>query len=262
MRSKLLMIMALIAIGAGLTGIFFTGENQQVPVSVEKTQPRPVFFKVYRVGNHHLKQGDQVRRNDLEIVSLSESEAGKQGIDGDSLFTPDKHAVYRNDYSPGDLVLRSDIVMPDDPEFIDLMIASDCVPYAVAVAPESVVGGIIRAGSYVDVLALTGVSDNKLELDHFSEREITISPVLSHIRVLKIEPGERDIGADQIRDHLILELTRKQVARLTIAKQVAKLEVYKSAGVTSAKDLRANAGDVLPDFKAVKELRANRIVVK
>ncbi|CAM3794985.1 hypothetical protein VA7868_03096 [Vibrio aerogenes CECT 7868] len=264
MRSKLLMIMAIIAIGAGLAGIFFSGEKTPEPkVSVVKTPPHEsVFYKVFRAGSL-IKRGAHVHREDLEIVRLSESEARQHGIDGDSLFQLNPQAVYRANQNPGDFVLRQDIVLPDEPEFIGLTIAPDCVPYPVAVDPDAVVGGIIRSGSYVDVLALTGVSNRTSELRHLPAKNITINPVLTHIRVLKIEPGEHKIGdREKVQDHLILEVTRKQVAKLMVARQIARLEVYQSAGVASAKELRANAGDVLPDFKAVKELRANEIVVK
>jgi len=61
--------------------------------------------------------------------------------------------------------------------------------------------------------------------------------------------------------NLILELTRKQVATITVAKRISELEVHKSIGEYQKSDLHADAGDVLSNFKSVVEYRSSNVTI-
>jgi pilus assembly protein CpaB len=261
MRSKLLILVAVIAIGAGLAGIFLP-QKKVVRPPVQVSAPAPVTYQVFQVKKAHLKRGELVNRADLDIARLSQAEAEKKGIAGNRLFSLAPHAVYAKALNRGDLLLRADIVTPEQPEYIDLTIEPHHVPYAIAVDPDTIVGGIISPGTYVDVLVLTGQGNTHSEIGRRMTTEISIHPILAHIKVLQVEQQQKSRGHDVIENHLILQVTRKQAAQLTIAKQIASLAVYKSAGKVQAKSLVANAGDILPNYKAIKELRADKIIVK
>lgn len=73
-------------------------------------------------------------------------------------------------------------------------------------------------------------------------------------------PGSRnETGTTEV--NLILELTRKQVATLTVAKRISEIEVHKSIGEYQKADLHADAGDVLSNFKSVVEYRAESVTI-
>ncbi len=96
-------------------------------------------------------------------------------------------------------------------------------------------------------------------------QSVSISPVLIAVKVLKVEqditPATKN-SSEKKNTSLILELTRKQVAKLAIAKNIAQIEVHKSLGVKQAEQLHADAGDVLPDYRAIKEYRAGKVSIR
>jgi pilus assembly protein CpaB len=94
-----------------------------------------------------------------------------------------------------------------------------------------------------------------------SFESININPVLVAIKVLKVEQNERFLE-QEAKVNLILELTRKQVAKLSIAKSIATLEVHKSVGPEQAALLHANSGDVLPEYRAIVEYRAGSVAIR
>ncbi|RJX68446.1 Flp pilus assembly protein CpaB [Vibrio sinensis] len=263
MRSKLFIFIAIMAIGAGLFGVFF--QNKTLPTIENKITEAPqVFYKIYRISQPKVTQGQVVKMSDFEIVSLQEVEANKLGINSDALFEYEPGSVYRNDMLQDQTVYPSNLIPPSSPEYIDLIISKNNVPYPVKVSPDSIVGGIISAGTHVDVLALTGVGGFDSELSERKKQTISLTAVLTNIKVLKVEKREIKSGSankNQLENYLILELDRKQVAVLTIAKKISQIEIHKSIGNYKPSEIQADSGDVLPDFKAIKELRAANIVV-
>ncbi|MGF1911510.1 Flp pilus assembly protein CpaB [Vibrio kasasachensis] len=262
MRSKVLMIVAIVAILAGLFGLYFA-KGESVPTAIIE-EPADVIIKAYVLSKNRAFKSDTVDRSDFKIVNLSEKEANKQGLNSDVLFDFEPGSVYKKSIQKGKYVFVDDIVQPSEPNYIEFIIADDHVPYPIQVSPSAVVGGVIGAGAYIDVLALTGQKNKDSELGREKKEQVSISPVLTNIKVLKVEINKEDsnFGAAAVgQSYLILELDRKQVAILTIAKTISTIEVHKTVGNYPISELQANAGDVLPDFKAIKELRAEKIVV-
>ncbi|MGR5259425.1 Flp pilus assembly protein CpaB [Vibrio astriarenae] len=260
MRTKILMLLAFIAISVGIYGVL----NSQKPQNLSKIQnlveDKPVFYRTYFL-NEGITSGKVVSSKDYEIRRLSEEEAGKWGVTNDITLTIPAGSVYRDNLESGSLLTQSDLLMPDQPGYVDAIIKPNHVPYAVKVNPETVVGGLIDSGTKIDVLAITQPSEG------YGNTQISIEPILTGIKVLQVKKEQQTSNASKgaiqsTNNHLILELTRKQVAQLTVAKKIAQIEVHKSIGDYSLNDLSANAGDVLPNFKAIKEFRANQVTVK
>ncbi len=263
MRSKIIMAVAIVAIVAGLFGLFFPKQNAQ-PVVAESQELAPVFFKAYVLSPEGVKQGDQVKRSDFKIIKMAEEEANALGYDADMLFDFEAGSVYANNIEQGEHVFIENLVQPSQAKYIDFIIKPDHVPFAIEVSPSSIVGGVISSGSYIDILALTGQDSASNELGNYGREQVSINPVLTHIKVLKVEQPKTELAlnSEQIEpSYLILELNRKQVAVLTVAKTISKIEVHKTIGHYPIHQLQADAGDVLPDFKAIKELRAEKIAV-
>jgi pilus assembly protein CpaB len=121
-----------------------------------------------------------------------------------------------------------------------------------------VIGGSVRAGAEVDIIAIT---EQNASEGAYRVSSVDIQPILAAVKVLKVESND---GVFSTNDDVtvVLELSRKELAKLTIAQQIAKLELHKSAGAEQAVLLQANSGDVLPQFKAIAEYRGNSLVVR
>ncbi|EGA72211.1 Flp pilus assembly protein CpaB [Vibrio sinaloensis DSM 21326] len=268
MRTKLILGIAVVAIVFGLYGLAGNLTESKAPQLVEKNKPAKL-ISVWQL-NSDVPSAEVVRPNQLKIVKLSEEQAAAIGISEDMLFEYPPGSIFRSDMKVGTTLFATDIVAPNSPEYLDLTLSDGFVPYPLKVSPDAVVGGVIRASSYVDVLALTSpehlVSVEVNSSDSVARgRAVSISPVLMGVKVLRVEQtfeeGAQEAGVAP-DTHLILELDRKQVSILSVAKQISSLEVHKSVGDYAASELHADAGDVLPGFKSVIEYRAETVTIK
>lgn len=267
MRTKLIFVLAAVTILFGLYGLAGTlsapkSEPKQAAKIVEKK------IRIWRTLSD-VNRGQKVSRADLVITMLPEPEAYAIGIidDVDLNFSPG--AVYAEDLSTGSLIQQFSISNPEDDGFVDLIIGENKVPYPIQVEPNSVIGGLIKSGSKVDILALT-LPFERISVDVNSsgsgrQAKMSVTPVLIGIKVLQV--NSKIIEATRTNPikeefNLILELSRKQVATLTVAKRISEIEVHKSIGEYKPSELQADAGDVLSDFRSITEFRAGETVIK
>lgn len=268
MKTKLIIAVATLAIVFGLYGL--AGKLQvpaPAPVAVGNSVEPETTVKVWFV-DRDVQSGEMFKRSDLQVKMLVESAANRLGISEDVDLKFVKGAVYNRAIAAKQAIFPEDLVAPQDIGFIDLVIRKNRIPFAIKVDNSAIVGGLINYGSYVDILALASAGDdlsgNVGEGDRGQLKSISVSPVLMGIKVLQVQHHTLEVAgltseAEEI--NLILELTHKQVAKLTIAKRIAELQVHKSIGHYQASDLSADAGDVLADYKAIKEFRANKIII-
>lgn len=211
--------------------------------------------------------GQELERTDVELINLPQSEANRLGVSEDMEFNFEKGAVYVDAVNSGDVAFPEHWITPSQDGYVDAIIAPNRVPYAVKVQPEAIIGGVITHGSKVDVLALslpTQFSIETAETEGNRKRNMFVTPVLTGVKVLQVNKNavEATRNTPALTEvNLILELSRKQVATLTVAKRISELEVHKSIGQYDQSDLHADAGDILSNFKSVVEFRADTVTV-
>ncbi|MDK9738698.1 Flp pilus assembly protein CpaB [Vibrio sp. D404a] len=263
MSIKVIVPVALIAIGAGLFGISQQYLNQS---SIEESSVAPK-EQEKRVNvlvlNQSLERGQVLSPAQFSTKQIPERQLS---ISQDEITaTIPNGAVARNTLSPGDWLQTSMYVTPDQQGYIDATISDQMVPYPIIVNRESIVGGVIDHGTTVDVIALSSQQQNLAiedEVDGF--QSVSVSPILLAVKVLKIENfNSENAGEEQLSGVvLVLELSRKQVATLSIAKNIAQIEIHKSIGPEFAEQLQANSGDVLPEYRAIVEYRGDNAKIR
>ncbi|PWI35225.1 Flp pilus assembly protein CpaB [Vibrio albus] len=267
MNLKVLLPVAVIAMGAGLYGL--SGnlvQNTEKPQ--EKLAEAPKQLRIWLTKNT-LQPGQVVTNRDLETRLVSESEANQHGLVNDTNIEFVKGMVAGEELEPGQWITNRDFIHPDDPAYVELTVSQGMVPYAVKVEPETIIGGVITQGSLVDIVALSSVSQNMASENTVRGlQSVSLSPILMAIKVLQVQsyiPTEvekvtsKEVDTDVT---MVLELSQEQLAKLIIAKKIAQLEVHKSLGAVEAKRLRANSGDVIPGYQAIKEFRAGATSIK
>lgn len=268
MKTKIVILFAVLAILFGLYGL---AGNMQTPKVITETVAeiqKERMVKVWFV-KQSVQPGQLVERSQLELKLLPESEANLLAVTDDVVLPFESRSVYNRDIVAGSTLFPEDLTHSDDVNFIDLVIATDRVPFAIEVDESDIIGGAINFDSYVDILALaSGGSKLSLSSDELNTpqfKSVSVSPVLTNIRVLQVQRRVTSTGKSKQsveQTHLVLELSRKEVAIMTVAKRIAELQVHKSIGNYKHSELAADAGDVLADFKAVKEFRADEISIK
>ncbi|WP_417542976.1 Flp pilus assembly protein CpaB [Methylophaga thalassica] len=264
MNSKLIFLIAAVAIGVGVYGLIQPASAPAPKRAVVEEQPKEPTFRVY-LTKQSLAKGEPISTSQLEIEHWPQSKANQSGIDQDQVLPTSTTLLARNDIPAQSIIYLTDIVTEQSPDYLDFATAPGKVPFPIQIDSGSVVGGVVRNGTQVDVLALASTQQNLANDSTVGNfRGVSLTPVLMGIKVLKVEQltetNKKDVKSTKTT--LVLELSSKQVATITIAKHIAQLEVHKSLAGTEAKDLSANAGDVLENYRAIKEFRAGDIIVK
>lgn len=264
MKLKVLVPIALIAIGAGLYGLSSQYFSKNADVPKDSTNNEPELASVYVVAKDILK-GEAVTKASLEVRRIPVSQALQMGLDTSQPLNLPKGGVAMQAIPVGEYITASTLISPEDAGYINAVIDADKVPYAIAVNPTDIIGGLITHGTLVDVVALSSEQQNLANDDTVtSYQTVSVSPVLMAVKVIKVSQETHEEGRNKsvTTVTLILELTQKQVAKLAIAKNIAQLEVHKSLGLQEASELQANSGDVLPDYRAIVEFRAGEATIK
>jgi pilus assembly protein CpaB len=263
MNSRLVIVVSILAITLGLYGLLQTPQpNQQT--DVVKTSVTEEKVKVY-IANEDLAKGQQIDRSKVSIEWLTKTQANKKGIDKDVVLAFDSILLARKNIAAGGIIYPEFTIDPQDEQYVDFVTKPGHIPFPLEVESDAVVGGVIHASSLIDLLALSSREQNMATETMVSSRTYTgvsLTPLLLGIKVIKVDVVteqaiKNSSKPPKIKTTLILELTPKQVATVTVAKKIAQLEVHKSIGNFDKQEMSADAGDVLDDYKSIKEFRAN-----
>lgn len=267
------MLLSLIVLGVGIVGAVLTRVDapQNIDMVVEKEPEEPTVL--VWMPKEELVMGQRVERASLTLQQVPESQALTYGIKEDVDLKFVSNMVVNRLIEPGMPIYPEDIVLPNQAGYFKLIMDPGTVPYPISVDLGSVVGGVVEANSFVDVLALGAKSQNLSNGAQVRNiGELVLTPILFNVKVLQVtrpsiniegEPstpkefgGQGRVSGDGGElASVVLQLSRKEVATLTVAKRIAQLEVHLSTGETSVAELSADAGDVMTDFKSVKEYR-------
>ncbi len=261
MNPRIIIFIAIIAIGAGVYGLL--GQSKPAPEPVAKQQVVEEKIKVYLVSSE-INKGEQIERAKVKIDWLTKSQANAKGIDKDMVLAFDSILLARKDLPAGEILYPEFTIGPNDTNYVDFVTQEGHIPFPIEVEPNSVIGGVIHTNSVVDILALTTKGQNLATSSELSSNTFTgvnLTPILMGIKVIKVdqvvEESNNPNRSPKKHTNLILQLTPKQVATITVAKKIAQLEIHKSVGDVGKHELSADAGDVLDDYKSIKEFRAD-----
>ncbi|HIF9529920.1 Flp pilus assembly protein CpaB [Photobacterium damselae subsp. damselae] len=267
MKSKLILAFAIIVILFGLYGLATNLSNPTSPANHEPIKEEPK-IRVWKL-NKDVHPGEFIERNMLSVENIPESEANGLGFVDDVNLDWKAKTVFKSHLSAGSLLTIDDLVQPDQDGYIDFIIDENKIPFPIIVTPSSVIGGVITNGSLVDILALTGLNGTASNFGNnsgSSKNTVSITPIISAVKVLLVKHQlidtnrQSDTSDEQVT--LVVELTRKQAVVLTVAQRISEIEVHKSSGYYNTDDLSADAGDILKNFKAITEYRADTTTVK
>jgi pilus assembly protein CpaB len=262
MSSKIVVPIALVAVGAGMYGVSqdYLNQQQTATAPVETVVQKPVEVKTVAVwvAKSSIEAKQKLDAELFELKTVPEADAIAKGIDPTKPFVISRTWIARTDIAKGEWLSSNSYVTPASEDYIDYALGHNMVPYPLDVHALTTIGGAIKSGALVDIIAIT-----KQEAHEGAYRinSVNIQPILAAKKILKVERIEETYRQDgQVT--VLLELTRKEVATLSIAKTIAKLEIHLSSGVEQAAQLQANSGDVLPQFKAIAEYRGAKLAIK
>ncbi|MDD9158204.1 Flp pilus assembly protein CpaB [Aliivibrio sp. S4TY2] len=263
MKTKLIILLAVVTIFFGLYGL--VNSLSLSPPPLKEIMPNKVVkLKLWRL-KKDVVSGEEIDQRTLALGLVSESKANELGFDENVSIDTKPGVVFRNALSEGSYISMNDVITPDQDGYINYVIAPERIPFPISVDPSSVIGGVISANSFVDILALASPQQSKYNSKNSLRQGVSITPIFNRVKVLQVKESvlENSRDSDQTQTvTLILELTREQAAKMIVAKKIADIEVYKSVGDYDPSELHADAGDILSDFNAITEYRANDVTIK
>ncbi|MCL9780816.1 Flp pilus assembly protein CpaB [Vibrio sp. S4M6] len=262
MKSKILLVIAVVAILVGLYGV--AGSLVHKPKPAPQKNPN---IQVWRL-KQNVHSGEIISRRMLSVEQVSQKKANELGFTQSVNLAWKQGAVFRQNLNKGSYLSEADLVQPDAPGYIDFVIGKNRVAFPIAIDPNSVVGGVITNGSKVDVLAIIGISKSSggFAPKNSTNKSITVKPLFIGIKVLQVKKLTSKVkieGDDKSKSQtvVVLELTRKQAVTLTVAQQVSHIKIDRSVGQYTESDLQADSGDILPHFQDVAEYRADKMQI-
>lgn len=275
------MIVSLIILGIGLVGILVTKvssvSNSQDVVDTSRqsvVDSSEVFYTVW-FPKQNIERAELVGREKFRIVKIPESEAFELGIKEDVNIEFVDGMVAKKALDTSSPVFPDSFVAPNQDGYFNLIIEPGYLPVPVLVSKESVLGGVISSGSLVDVLVLTSSTQNLVGRPKIRDlASVSLSPLFIGVKALQVGESKKISSIDsklsgssdeepaQEELAIVLQLTRKQVAQLTVARNIAQIEVHLSTGTSNVSELSADSSDILSDYKSVRELRAQSAILQ
>lgn len=251
MKSKIILVLAVIAISIGLFGMSQTTNTaSSAPEQVKELDKLPDPTVMVWVAKKDLMFGSTVQRIDLIIQRISQTQADRLGIVNDIKLSFNKDLLVKKDILQGDIVTPDMLLSPGQEGYLTLVIREGKVPFNLRVENDAILGGAISIGDVVDIASISSSEQNLSNSDSISNvKSLKMAPLLTQIMVLDIIQQEKSVRLNsksmKTVTTLVLEVSNRELAKLVIAERIAELEVHKSIGAEFSHELHADSSDVI-----------------
>lgn len=269
MKSKVILVLAIITMSIGLYGILNGPKVAQIDkLPVENHNEEPIPTVVVWVAKNDLPLGSRLNREDLEIQRISQIQADRIGLLKNTEFDFKNKQLINKDILSGDFVTSEDALSSGDEGYYNLVVEEGYVPFNLTIDRADMLGGIISTEDNVDVVSISSIKQNLADSSGIDDiTTLRMKPLLTNVRVLDIIKEEKVINLTKNKYKsevkIVLQLTHRELAKIIIAQRISEIEVYKSIGAEYSSELHADSSDVISipsskshrTTKAIQELR-------
>ena len=260
MKSKIILVLAVVAISIGLFGMSQTTNiASSDPEKIKELDKLPEPTVMVWIAKKDLMFGSLVQRTDLEVQRISQTQADRFGIVSDIKYDFNKSLLVKKDIFQGDIVTPDVLLSPGQEGYINLVIKEGKVPFNLIVENDAILGGAISTGDVVDIASISSSDQNLSNSNSISNvKSLKMAPLLTQIMVLDIIQQEKSVRLNSKSTKtvttLVLEVSNRELAKLVIAQRIAELEIHKSIGSEFSHELHADSSDVIsiPESKKIK----------
>jgi pilus assembly protein CpaB len=254
-----------LVVGIALFAILFSQTGSR-PVS--EVQAPPVVQPAILVAARAISTGTLLRADDITWRDVRQADIRPGSVvRGQAHESEFLGAVARRNFSPGEPVIASDIVKPNERGFMAAALKPGTRAISIGVDASQSSSGLVLPGDRIDVILIQSFGDTVEP----SRREVA-ETVLVDVRVIAVDqslnaaarvPPERRVGSpeSQLPKTVSLEVSSRQAETLLVASQLGRLGVSVRAlegsgvpTVTSARSVEPTwASDVSPALKQYPE---------
>jgi len=253
MRTKLIWLLAIAVIGFGVYGVL---DSQKIKEPVVIEVPKVVLWQL----KAPVSDGDVVSRQDMTQVTMLLPEAEQIGFSQSVELKWSQGAVYRRDLVEGAYLTNEHFIDVNHEDYVNHVLEEGKFAYTLNIPAHHVKGGNLYSGDLVDVLALFGTEQSPKRIaggrSVLGLKAFALKPVMTGVKVLRVNALTVDSAdGDKMPTgavSVILELSRKQASRLTIAEEVSVVQLHRSNGEYSYSELNASGEDLIHDSNIIE----------
>ncbi|HDM8173319.1 TPA: Flp pilus assembly protein CpaB [Vibrio harveyi] len=266
MRSRLVLLVAIVALIVGALGVVDLFKSQPQPEAVaEVVDNKDEQHVAVWMTTEAYEKGHAISAQGVIKQQLPLSEALTLGVREDAQISFSPSVLLNRSLNPGDVVLPEYQVSPGQPGYIDLLVMEGMTLYPLKVSDQNLIKDYIRPGSYIDILTVSSPNANLAEnMDKPKRfRGVKASMFLKHVKVLNIGDGEgensnitaRTPNKEDGMTTVVIEVKPDELAKLALAQRTMHIEIYRSQTYTQPE--YAEVRNVIDNYTGIEELRGN-----
>ena len=180
-----------------------------------------------------LAKGDLLSKDKLEHITMPQDEALSRGFTGEQNLPFNQQGIVSQRIEIGVEIKANNVVLPGDPRYISLVLPSNKLAYPITINKKQLLANALTVGDFVDVFTLNSPDVNTLEDGFRSHRNLAISMLLSHIKLLSVpalntatEVGEATgnvVNTDTV--DVLIELDKEEAMTLALAEKITQVDI-------------------------------------
>lgn len=266
MNSKILFLVAFIAVFGGLFGIAsnYLASPSSTPTTIKQPERKKptVTYTVWRA-KQTLDKGQAITPNQLTRELVSEQQAHDLGINNNISLDFAATTLLNTTIQRGALVMPENQSTPNQAGYLSLITHDGMTLYPLTVNSNNLIAHYIQPGDFIDIMAIsspnTNLSNATTQISDFNK--VQASLFMKHVRVLSIGNASDDQVNPEVNNTqgmlttVVIEVTPDDLAKLSLAQRTMYLEIYRSQHYRHTPDVQIN--DVIHNYSGVTELRGS-----
>lgn len=180
-----------------------------------------------------LAKGELLSKDKLEHITMPQDEALSSGFSGEQDLPFNQQGIVRQRIEIGAELKANNVVLPGDPRYISLVLPSNKLAYPLTINKKQLLANALTVGDFVDVFTLNSPDVNPLDDGFGSHRNLAISMLLSHIKLLSVpalnaateatEATGNVVNADKV--DVLIELDKEEAMTLALAEKITLVDI-------------------------------------
>lgn len=276
MNHRVLFFLSITVIAVGIAGIFF--QHYQPPTDSRPKTEQPSTVKVITIAEatRSLRPYELIEANDYRIKTLEVDNNEKDIRDLSSLSSLSLNGyLVRNNIAEGSAIVPALVEAPGSKDFIMHSLRENELSYGYAVTSrEEYLLSSLKVGGKVSLFirVIEVEKGKKSSVNYVPEgsnspdttmKKYALSPVLSGLSILDIQREKNKeeksylAEADASVGKIILRMNQQQLADLRVVENAGELIIFPAKGGQDD-NKKKRMDEVLPQFRAIKELRGGK----
>ena len=230
MNQKVIFFVVLVGLVVSLVGI----KAMFLPTTTENLNEVDVIVMVdIWQAKTALAKGDLLSKDKLEHITMPQDEALSRGFSGEQNLPFNQQGIVSQRIEIGAEIKANNVVLPGDPRYISLVLPSNILAYPLTINKKQLLANALTVGDFVDVFTLNSPDVNTLDDGFGSHRNIAISMLLSHIKLLSVpalnaateatEATGNVVNADTV--DVLIELDKEEAMTLALAEKITLVDI-------------------------------------